>query len=480
MFIYHDTLYLHLPYYPLRDLEFWLEENKQNRMINAMALQRFARQLTDALAYLADVGIVHCDIKPTNILIEQDKDDHSLLNAVLTDFDISKTAAERVVARREETTTALVNRFTLGYAPPEVLYPSPGTFHEAHPRVDIFGLGAVIYHMHFYPRKLPQPRKKGDDITADDAIFARGNDTRPDWCMINHLKFVVQRACALKASSRPSATLLLRHEYMLQGTDLVRAAINECPSYWQYSQSNVCNLVEDSTLCQTMQDIMNNSAKPLEHGIGRDSHNERFQTFKVHKIYRVENPTTWAEYVTERRELRKKGYQRPNIELKTKDIISRLPFISTGTEDVVSECFLFHATQRPDSVIFNGFDVKYAFAGAANGAMFGRGIYFADSASKADQYNRATGQGVMHKMLLVRVLLGRSIVINAPRQGAPFLPVVEQESTATTKVRYDSVVTDPENMIIGGVPTPMRFKEIVVGENKQTYPEFIIEYTREQ
>ena len=78
--------------------------------------------------------------------------------------------------------------------------------------------------------------------------------------------------------------------------------------------------------------------------------------------------------------------------------------------------FLFHGSASLESIFALGFDVRYAYAGAGAGAMFGHGVYyyFAESAPKAGQYVPGGGRGPRMKML-ARVALGRCCVVNESR-----------------------------------------------------------------
>ena len=139
-------------------------------------------------------------------------------------------------------------------------------------------------------------------------------------------------------------------------------------------------------------------------------------------------------------------------------------------EDAAGEVFLFHGTNFPESIASTGFDVRYAYAGAGAGAAFGRGVYFAESASMSDQYVRPSA-GRTLTLVLARVCLGRCQVVRdgRGRRNAPFLPQVEGRSTTVLPVYYDSILTE--------VPG-MRYREIVVGRDTAAYPELLVEYER--
>ncbi len=62
-------------------MDSWLKAN-QNK-INETSIQMIWRDICQGLEYLHHRGIIHCDIKPENILINEDG------NPVIADFDIS-------------------------------------------------------------------------------------------------------------------------------------------------------------------------------------------------------------------------------------------------------------------------------------------------------------------------------------------------------------------------------------------------------
>jgi serine/threonine protein kinase len=86
---------------------------------------RLGMQLAAMLHYLHGQGVVHCDLKPTNVVLRDGR-------AVLIDFDIARRIGERGTGTK---------------APGSVEYMAPeqATGAPAAPSMDVFALGAVLY-----------------------------------------------------------------------------------------------------------------------------------------------------------------------------------------------------------------------------------------------------------------------------------------------------------------------------------------------
>ncbi|MEZ4288351.1 MAG: serine/threonine-protein kinase [Polyangiales bacterium] len=111
-----------------------LSERLHYRMSAKTALS-FSEQLVEALAYAHEERIIHCDIKPDNILVfDTDR-------VKLADFGIAKVALR--------TRTVLGSGAgTVGYMAPEQAMGKPSF------RSDVFSLGLVMYRM--FSGKLPE------------------------------------------------------------------------------------------------------------------------------------------------------------------------------------------------------------------------------------------------------------------------------------------------------------------------------------
>ena len=96
------------------------------------AALKYIDQVAQALKYIHDKGILHLDIKPANIMIDQED------NAVLIDFGISK----HYDGGGEATSSTTVG-YSAGYSPIEQM--TPGGLKQFTPSTDIYALGATIY-----------------------------------------------------------------------------------------------------------------------------------------------------------------------------------------------------------------------------------------------------------------------------------------------------------------------------------------------
>ena len=113
---------------------------------------RIATELCAALDYAHSQGVVHCDLKPGNVLFDADGD------VRLADFGIAYVS-EQMMTRQVHTGTGAVLG-TVRYMAPEQL---EGV--RAEPRIDVYALGTLLYEMlagrpylDLRPRRRPRPR----------------------------------------------------------------------------------------------------------------------------------------------------------------------------------------------------------------------------------------------------------------------------------------------------------------------------------
>lgn len=125
LFEANGTSYMVLDYIDGGSMKDWLK--RLNRTPTQAELDALLLPLMDALAALHDVGVLHRDIAPKNIMLEKP------LTPILIDFG----AVREVLAQRTQT---VANMLTRGYAPQEQ-YANSGQG----PWTDIYALAATFY-----------------------------------------------------------------------------------------------------------------------------------------------------------------------------------------------------------------------------------------------------------------------------------------------------------------------------------------------
>lgn len=125
-----STYYLTMEYLPGGSLAARLAQGR----LSVPEVLRIAIELCSALDYAHRQGVVHCDLKPANVLFDHNSQAH------LADFGVAHVS-DQVMTRQVVTGTGAAIG-TVRYMSPEQL---EGVRDD--PRVDIYALGAMIYEM---------------------------------------------------------------------------------------------------------------------------------------------------------------------------------------------------------------------------------------------------------------------------------------------------------------------------------------------
>lgn len=207
---YFDTLddrpYLVMPYCPKSAMD--LIGN-----IDEPTMWRMLRDVASGLSYLHSLGIVHHDIKPDNILIDEND------NFVITDFGISVKFRSTL---RRNSARQLQKQERSGSIP----YMGPEMFAEEAEAVnatDIWALGVTMYEMLY--GELPFFGQGG----AMQMNGAQVPELHGDWS--NNLKNIVKMCLAPQSWDRPSAQQLVNYaEAALNGEiDIFKTGSNSNP-----------------------------------------------------------------------------------------------------------------------------------------------------------------------------------------------------------------------------------------------------------
>jgi serine/threonine protein kinase len=129
------------------------EHVREHGPLGLAELQRVGVQLADALATAHDVGIVHRDVKPGNVLV------NNYGVVMLSDFGLAS------VVDADSRHTATRGVYTPAYAAPEAL-----GLDEPRPAMDLWSFACTIFEL--ATGRLPQFRGRGEPIGPDDVVGA--------------------------------------------------------------------------------------------------------------------------------------------------------------------------------------------------------------------------------------------------------------------------------------------------------------------
>lgn len=148
VYLEEPPFYLGMDYVDGADLATWCEKRGGAGAIALQTKLELVAQVADALQAAHDAGIIHRDVKPSNILV-QDKPDGTP-HAYLTDFGIGQLTSERAMAgvTRLGFTMTMMSAGPTGmsgtqmYMAPELVAGRPASI-----RSDIYSLGVIFYQL---------------------------------------------------------------------------------------------------------------------------------------------------------------------------------------------------------------------------------------------------------------------------------------------------------------------------------------------
>lgn len=148
-----------------------LHEIMKKERLSLGKVLEVAAQVCEALQFAHDRGVVHRDIKPTNILIDR------WGRVRVADFGLAKLSVNLQTVTTTATRTGMV-RGTPGYASPEQRRGENGLDHRA----DVFSLGVSLYEMltgHMPMGVFEPPSKKTGSPPSLDKVIIRALRERP-------------------------------------------------------------------------------------------------------------------------------------------------------------------------------------------------------------------------------------------------------------------------------------------------------------
>jgi len=265
----------------------------------------------------------------------------------------------------------------------------------------------------------------------------------------------------------------------------VDAVGGNLPKDWVTNGSKRLSLLEkiplkDDELIARIQELVNATYRGWGK-LGADcSTRDRYKlgnpqgaSLKVEQVVHVENAANYLNFMQRRRvvenefkALTDKGRD-PHIKTWQVSFQGLRRYPTDPVEKGLNECWLWHGTSEAGVNGITDTDFDMSRAGKHVGTMFGRGIYFTESALKADEYTKPDSRG-LSPMLLCRVTLGHYYYCDAK---APWDMTETLEKACKPGGGYHSILGDRER--VRGT-----YREFIVFDNDQIYPEYIVWYSR--
>ncbi len=176
----HDRLFIVMEFVPGTTLKNMLEERGRFTVNEAVPL---AVQVCAGVGYAHRAGLVHCDIKPHNVLVTPDK------RVKVTDFGIARALASISPDERSE----------IVWGSPQYFSPEQARGLAPSPASDVYGIGVILYQM--LTGKLPFSGANGVEL----ARLHRDSTPQPPTELFPDIPQPINRIVMKVLSKEPSS-----------------------------------------------------------------------------------------------------------------------------------------------------------------------------------------------------------------------------------------------------------------------------------
>lgn len=252
----------------------------------------------------------------------------------------------------------------------------------------------------------------------------------------------------------------------------------ELPSWWKEKPAMGSNSLSSvpSDVLAAIQTLVEETWKPIT---TRDRGFTPVKKLQVIHVQQNANPKLWQNYVLAREKIKKKMTEHDVITAATSDVLDRInakagrsdkPLLGSLDESV-NEFLLFHGTKPSACDNICKSDFMVSLAGTSAGSLYGPGIYFGENSSKSDEYATDDASGIykdLYAMLLCRVTCGRMLYTE---EVSPDKQTLVDKCTSKG-ADFNSVLGDREK-------AKGTYRELVLFNNDQAYPEYVVIYRRD-
>lgn len=240
------------------------------------------------------------------------------------------------------------------------------------------------------------------------------------------------------------------------------------PADWKGPRHTCCNqrkMVEDAEVLSELQTLLDVSYKKIWTRDRKTTGINRVPDgYKLDYALRNQNYESWYSYYTKRHELNHASNQTS---------FQKVPVLTGDAEHLVkrhdmqdrcNEWLMFHGTDAgaAESICSSGFAMD--LAGSNTGSLYGKGMYCAESITKADEYARSDADDVC--CTLVCRFAGGLVLSNS------------EDTPDSAKLQKDMRAQGCHTILGDRTKVKNTYREFVLFDTDQMYVEYILFYRR--